>query len=86
MASRLALGRIIEWSRNCDMEELHYVIHRIGNIAQTRARLVENADAHGKVKRATRKHRDRQDDVKPPAAAAAAAAAQDNVNEKSVSA
>jgi predicted HAD superfamily phosphohydrolase YqeG len=57
MASRLGLGRIIMWAREADMEELHYVIHRVGNIAQTRARLVEQADQHNQVKKARKPRR-----------------------------
>jgi hypothetical protein len=73
MATRqLSLGRVIEWANSCDIEELHYVIHRVANIAQVRAAKVELADRHNQgktAKRATRKGRDRKDEVQPPATA-----------------
>jgi hypothetical protein len=50
MASRLALGRIIEWAKNADVEELKYVVHRVANIAQARLAQVEQADAHNAKK------------------------------------
>jgi hypothetical protein len=57
MASRLGIGRIIMWAKEADVEELHYVIHRIGNIARSRARLVEQADGHNQVKKARKPRR-----------------------------
>ena len=55
MASRgIALGRIIDWFKNADMEEAAYAIHRAGNILQKRAAQVEQADASHQVKRVRR--------------------------------
>jgi hypothetical protein len=54
MASGIRLGRIIDWAKNADVEELKYAVHRLGNIAQARLAQVEQADAHGKVKRTRR--------------------------------
>lgn len=55
MAGRgIALGRIIDWGRNVDPEELSYVLVRLTQIAKERAAKVDLADAAGKVKR-TRK-------------------------------
>ena len=62
MASRIGLGRIIAWGKEADMEELHYALHRLGNIAQVRAARVEGADALGKVKRG-RKAKNQLDNV-----------------------
>lgn len=36
MASRLSLGRIIEWARNADVEEVAYVTSRLGKLLQER--------------------------------------------------
>src|SRR3974390_1373294 len=58
MATRtrgIALGRIIDWFKNCDPEEGKFAIHRAANILQERTARVENADAAGKVKRTRRK-------------------------------
>lgn len=60
MASRLGLGRIIDWAKNADQEELRYVTKRLVEIVTERAKQVDRADAQGKVKR-TRK-------AKPPVA------------------
>jgi hypothetical protein len=55
MAARgIALGRIIDWFKNCDPEEGKFAIHRAGNILQERMAKVDRADAHGKVKRTRR--------------------------------
>jgi hypothetical protein len=54
MASRLSLGRIINWAKESDEEELHFVIHRLTQIAQTRAARIAGADGLAKVKRARR--------------------------------
>jgi len=66
MASRLGLGRIIGWGKEADQEELHFVLHRLTQIAQERASRLNAADGHAKVKRAKR-HRDKPEDIKPPA-------------------
>lgn len=86
MASRISLGRIVEWFKNADLEECHLVMHRAGNIIQQRAHLIEQANLHHEKKAVTRtgrKHRDKPEDVRPPAPSASA---QDNVSEKAVSA
>jgi hypothetical protein len=59
MATRgIALGRIINWFKNCDPEEGKFAIHRAGNILQERMAKVENADSLGKVKRTRRTKKD----------------------------
>jgi hypothetical protein len=66
MASRLGLGRIIEWAKNVDAEELEYVIIRLGKIRAQRMEAVLAADAHGKgvrIKRARKAKGPMQDAV-----------------------
>lgn len=57
MSKSTTMPRVIEWFKNADMEEVTYVMHRAGNIIQARKAQVENADAHGKVKRTRRARR-----------------------------
>jgi hypothetical protein len=54
MASRLGLGRIIEWAKNADVEEVAFVHLRIGKIVTERGSKVTQADASHQVKRTRR--------------------------------
>jgi len=68
MAARgIALGRIIDWARNGDPEEVKYALHRMGNILQERMARVEKADAAGKVKRTRRARTDAAAQAQRPA-------------------
>jgi len=72
-ARQLSLGRVIDWARNADVEEVDYVFHRMSDILKRRLTLLAQADQHNQtkmVKRAAKKNRDRKDEVQPPAAAA----------------
>lgn len=51
MAARgIALGRIIDWARNADPEEVAYVHQRIGKIILEHADSIARADAHHQAK------------------------------------
>src|SRR5258708_36419769 len=53
MAARgIALGRIIGWFHNADIEEARYAIHRVTQIVADRGETVKRADAHHAAKAA----------------------------------
>lgn len=69
MASRISLGRIIEWYKNADLEELDFVLGRGLIIQRERLARVTAADTHAQRKTRVRKgkHRDQLGGVQPPA-------------------
>ena len=70
MASRLGLSRIIEWAKgSADIEELDYILIRLGMVRKQRFSAVAAADAHGTKKRTRKgKGRDKREEVLPSAA------------------
>lgn len=46
MASRLGLGRIIEWAKNADMEEVTFVQFRLGKIISERTARVTQLERY----------------------------------------
>lgn len=50
MASRLGLGRIIQWAKDADLEELNYIAYRINAIERERMEKVNLADSHHQAK------------------------------------
>lgn len=57
MAARgIALGRIIGWFHNADIEEALYVHQRASDIVKKRLDTVTRADAHHQAKKAKKSH------------------------------
>lgn len=57
----LAIGRVIDWAKTGDIEEVHYVLHRMAQIVQERTPMTQNKP---EPKRVYRK-RDKPEDVRP---------------------